>query len=154
MTPAFVWPVRAEPESEPAPRILLVDDAPESLRLLVAALGGHCELLVATSGAEALECIRREPGLDLVVLDITMPDLDGHEVLAWLREEYPDRRLPVIFVTAIDDEQAQTTGFALGAVDYTSSSRFRWPSCGPACRRTSRSGARPSSSPGWRCSTA
>ena len=100
------------------PRVLLVDDAPINIQLLASALGSHYELLVARDGAAALDCIRHEPDLDLVLLDLHMPGLDGFEVLTWLREEFPERRLPVIFVTAAGDEQAQTRGFALGAVDY------------------------------------
>ena len=103
---------------EQPPRVLLVDDAPINLQLLASALGRGYELHVARDGAAALDCIRREPDLDLVLLDIHMPGLDGFEVLTWLREEFPERRLPVIFVTAAGDEQAQTDGFALGAVDY------------------------------------
>ena len=91
---------------EQPPRVLLVDDAPINLQLLASALGRGYELHVARDGAAALDCIRREPDLDLVLLDIHMPGLDGFEVLTWLREEFPERRLPVIFVTAAGDEQA------------------------------------------------
>lgn len=102
---------------EQPPRVLLVDDAPINLQLLASALGRGYELHVARDGAAALDCIRREPDLDLILLDIRMPGPSGFELLIWLREEFPERRLPVIFITAADDEHIQAEGLALGATD-------------------------------------
>ena len=105
------------PDSSP-PRVLIVDDTPDNLHLLAAVLADDYDVLVATDGQSALERVHGEPLLDLVLLDVHMPGLDGYEVCRRIREGAASRHLPVIFVTAADDAQAQTRGFALGAVDF------------------------------------
>lgn len=107
-----------DPAADARPRVLLVDDTPDNLHLLAAVLADDYDVLVATDGRSALERVRNEPQLDLVLLDLYMPGLDGYEVCRRLRDETPARTLPVIFVTADDDERAQTEGFAHGAVDF------------------------------------
>ena len=81
-------------------RILLVDDDPEIqhvVRLALEKIGGH-DVIPAASAAEALERARTEP-LDLVLLDVVLPDRDGMAVLAELREG-PGRDVPVLLLTA------------------------------------------------------
>ena len=107
-----------DPAADARPRVLLVDDTPDNLHLLAAVLADDYDVLVATDGRSALERVRNEPQLDLVLLDLYMPGLDGYEVCRRLRDETPARTLPVIFVTADDDERAQIEGFAHGAVDF------------------------------------
>ena len=89
-------------------RILIIDDKPESIRLLADWLrtNGHYEILTATSGAEGLDIIA-EKRPDLVLLDLNMPDMDGFEVLEQLRAEPLTRNLPVLIITAEDDMASQ-----------------------------------------------
>ena len=96
------------------PRVLIVDDEPANIQVLAEALPG-LDLCFATNGVRALE-MAVEQSLDLILLDVVMPDMDGFEALRWLKSEPRTQHIPVIFVTAmIEDEER---GFALGAVDY------------------------------------
>jgi class 3 adenylate cyclase len=89
---------------EVLPRILVVDDVPQNVRLLEAVLSSHGYAVTsAFSGAEALEKVNAEP-LDLVLLDIQMPDMNGYEVCRRLRANPSTRFLPVVMVTSSDTE--------------------------------------------------
>lgn len=99
-------------------RILVVDDEKDLLELLQFNLevSGH-EVLTATTGWEGLE-IARSAKLDLVVLDVMLPDLIGFEVLRKLRDKEDTRSVPVIMLTARGEESDVLVGFELGADDY------------------------------------
>jgi diguanylate cyclase (GGDEF)-like protein len=96
-------------------RVLIVDDQPANVHVLAEALGSDFELLVAGSAARALELA---PSADLVLLDVLMPELDGLEVCRRLKANEATKRIPVIFVTALEQTEDQTQGFEAGAVDY------------------------------------
>ena len=98
--------------------ILIVDDAPENLAVLGEVLAPAFKVRAANSGARALQIAASTPRPDLILLDIMMPDMDGFEVLARLREDGATRDIPVIFVTAMDAVADEERGLALGAVDY------------------------------------
>jgi CheY-like chemotaxis protein len=95
-----------------------VDDAPINIEILHGLLRSEYQLSAATSGAEALElaCSVNKP--DLILLDITMPGMDGYEVCRRLKSNKETERIPVIFVTALAEATDETHGFSLGAVDY------------------------------------
>lgn len=100
------------------PRILLVDDDPTNLFLLEDLLVSEGYIpLPASSGAEALELARRSSP-DLILLDVMMPEMDGFEVCSRLREDEKLQTLPVIFVTALDDDQSRLRGLELMGDDY------------------------------------
>jgi len=99
-------------------KILIVDDTPHNIDVLSATLSDEsCELVVATSGARALELAARGRP-DLVLLDVMMPGMDGFEVCRRLKADPATADLPVIFVTARTDDVSQ--GFAAGGSDYIS----------------------------------
>jgi diguanylate cyclase (GGDEF)-like protein len=98
-----------------ANRVLIVDDQPSLVDVLAEALASEHELLVATSAARALELA---PAADLILLDVMMPDMDGLEVCRRLKADESTRRIPVIFVTALEQTEDETQGFDAGAVDY------------------------------------
>ena len=98
-------------------RIILVDDIPGNLKILALALKDDYKLLVATSGGEALEIASTEPSVDLVLLDIMMPGMDGYEVCRRLKENEKTRSIPIIFVTALDEAVNDEYGLSLGAED-------------------------------------
>jgi len=98
-------------------RVLIVDDEPANVRLLAEALGPGYQTHFATGGSHALELAEQLP-IDLVLLDVVMPGLDGFEVLRQLKENEATRPIPVIFVTAMDEVEDEEHGFDLGAVDY------------------------------------
>ncbi len=100
-------------------RILLVDDEPTNLRVLMQVLQKDYTLFFAKNGEEALELARSESP-DLVLLDVMMPGMSGFEVCQQLKESDVTKKIPVIFVTALKDEGDETKGFGVGAVDYIS----------------------------------
>jgi adenylate cyclase len=100
-----------------APVILVVDDVPQNVRLLEAVLAPHgYAVLTATSGEEALERVDAED-VDLVLLDIVMPGIDGYEVCRRLRAQERTRFLPVVMVTA-SGEQEKRLAIEAGADDF------------------------------------
>lgn len=102
---------------ESLPAILVVDDIPANIAVLVEALTPGFRILVALNGADALRIVA-EQHLDLVLLDVLMPDMDGFEVLRKMREAPAPATPPVIFVTALGEASEQASGLSLGAVDY------------------------------------
>ncbi len=101
------------------PRLLVVDDQPANIQAVYQAFSADHQVLMATSGEQALKlAATKQP--DLILLDVVMPGMDGHEVCRRLKAEPATRDIPVIFVTAHNDEAAETQGLALGAVDFIS----------------------------------
>ena len=97
-------------------RILIVDDEPAVLALLRRILSTEdAEILEAQSGAEALEIARRTR-LDLVILDVRLPDVSGLEVLKRVRRI--DEFVPVIMVTSYGSAETVRASMRLGAFDY------------------------------------
>jgi CheY-like chemotaxis protein len=99
-------------------RILIVDDAPPNLRVLVEMLMNDYEISVATNGPEALEIAKSDHPPNLILLDIMMPDMDGYEVCRRLRDDEITRDVPVIFVTANTDDKTLKDAFEAGGTDY------------------------------------
>lgn len=101
-----------------AQRILVVDDDPNALRLISYALHREgFEVVAAQSGQEALKQVIEQP-VDLIVLDIMMPQMDGYQVCQRLRENPDTARLPVIMLTAKSQVEDKVRGFKAGADDY------------------------------------
>ncbi len=98
--------------------ILIVDDEAANLALLAQLLQPHYRVRAANSGEHALAAARLSPRPELILLDVMMPGLDGYGVLSQLRQNPETRDIPVIFVTALDDDINEEHGFLLGAVDY------------------------------------
>ncbi len=109
------------PQSSPprsGARILVIEDTAE-IRLLTTVLlegDGHT-VFSAESGEQGL-AVAHELAPDLILLDVVMPGLDGYEVCHRLKQDETLRDVPVIFMSAQDDVQAQTRGFEVGAADY------------------------------------
>lgn len=99
------------------PRILVVDDTPSNITLLVHALESTFDLRVAHNGENALAAVEEETP-DLILLDINMPGMDGHEVCRRLKALPATHDTPVIFLTSLDDEENELKGLEIGAVDY------------------------------------
>lgn len=98
--------------------ILIVDDTPINLAVLGDLLHPYYRVRVANSGELALRTAASDPVPDLILLDIMMPGMDGFEVLRRLQAAPATSGIPVIFVTAIPDEEAEQRGFEMGAADY------------------------------------
>ncbi len=97
--------------------VLAVDDTEANIDILVETLGDQYELRVALDGESALENVAEE-NPDLILLDIMMPGMDGYEVCRRLKSDPGTRDIPVVFLTAVNQEQNETKGLLLGAVDY------------------------------------
>lgn len=115
--------MRAGPSERPAEqrlaRLLVVDDQPVNIQALYEAFSDDHQVLMATSGAQALQ-LAASAQPDLVLIDVVMPGMDGHEVCRRLKADPATRDIPVIFVTAHGDEAAEVLGLQLGAVDFIS----------------------------------
>ncbi len=98
--------------------ILVVDDNPENLTVLCELLHGQYQVRASNSGTRALQMVLQEPRPDLVLLDVMMPGMSGHEVIEQMRADERTRDIPVIFTTALSATEDEQQGLVLGAVDY------------------------------------
>lgn len=100
------------------PTILVVDDAPENIELLSGVLRPHYKVKAATYGDKALQIVNGKQRPDMILLDIMMPGMDGYEVCRRLKSDPATSSIPVIFFTAMSEEEDEEKGLNLGAVDY------------------------------------
>ena len=99
------------------PTLLLVDDEPVNLRVLKQLLAADYQLIFAKNGEEALKLApARRP--NLILLDVMMPGITGFEVCRQLKGLPETKHIPIIFVTALNDDHDEAEGFDAGAVDY------------------------------------
>ncbi len=98
--------------------VLIVDDQPTNIRALGNLLREECHVLVAADGPGALEIVHGKTPPDVILLEVILPDMDGYEVCRRLKADPRTSDIPVIFVTARDQDRDEETGFRLGAVDY------------------------------------
>lgn len=121
MTRIFSHPL---PDDVPGPLpasmlLLIVDDQPANIDILYALFKDEFTVCIATNGRDALQfCQDRKP--DLVLLDVVMPGMGGHEVCQRLKEDPLTRGIPVIFVTGQTDPMDETHGLDVGGVDFIS----------------------------------
>lgn len=101
----------------PKELILLVDDNVNNLQMLGLTLRDAYKTIVANSGPEALEAVRKKQP-DLILLDIMMPGMDGYTVCEILKSDPDTRDIPVIFLTARTETEDAVRGFRVGAADY------------------------------------
>lgn len=107
-----------DPDTKPQ-TVLIVDDTPLNIQVLARALSSICQIKIANSGAKALEIVANQD-IDLILLDIMMPEMDGYEVCRRLKGHPKSIDVPIIFVTAKGEFEAEEKGLSLGAVDYIS----------------------------------
>lgn len=98
--------------------ILVVDDYAPNLMILGEGLMDDHDVVIATSGQQALDMAASIRRPDLILLDILMPEMDGYEVCRRLKAEAWTQNIPVIFISAKDGVEDETRGLGLGAVDY------------------------------------
>lgn len=99
-------------------QILVVDDTPANLRLLTEILTNEgYRVRPASNGRLALRSVAVSPP-DLILLDITMPDMDGYEVCTELKSRENSHGIPVIFISALNDTSDKIKGFEVGGIDY------------------------------------
>ncbi|TMV48422.1 response regulator [Paenibacillus mesophilus] len=98
--------------------VLIVDDESSNIRLLLNALGGEYNVVVAFSAKEALRKLSEHPSIDLLVLDVMMPELSGLDLCRKLRETRSVIELPILLATAKSTPEDIELGFKAGANDY------------------------------------
>ena len=99
-------------------RILVVDDIPANVKLLeVRLLAEYFEVLTASNGADALETCENGK-VDVVLLDVMMPDMDGFEVCRRLKSDPATSHIPVVMITALDQVSDRIRGLEAGADDF------------------------------------
>ncbi len=99
------------------PKILIADDQPTNIRVLHDIFGAQCDVFMATGGADAIAICQRELP-DLVLLDVVMDDVDGHEVCRLLKADPLTGAIPIIFITSQSHEADEVRALQLGAVDF------------------------------------
>lgn len=100
------------------PNILVVDDTPANLQLLIGMLKKHhYEIRSAINGELALQAARNDPP-DLILLDINMPVMNGYEVCRRLKDDDTTKDIPVIFLSALSEPMDKIKAFSVGGVDY------------------------------------
>lgn len=106
--------------SSTKPKVLIVDDTPENIQVLMGTLTDAYAIVAAINGEKALQMAEVDPPPDIILLDIMMPGMDGFEVCRQLKDNAVTRDIPVIFLSALDDTLNKVKGFKIGAVDYIS----------------------------------
>lgn len=104
--------------AEEKQRVLIVDDSPVNIHILMDILMDQYTVLVAINGEKALKIAEMDPPPDLILLDIMMPDMDGYEVCAKLKANAQTVNIPVLFVTALTSDENEAKGLEIGALDY------------------------------------
>ncbi|WP_256666097.1 diguanylate cyclase [Pseudomonas sp. B14-6] len=105
------------PHSFNRPKLLIVDDQPTNIRVLHELFREDCDVFMATSGEQAISvCQAQLP--DLILLDVIMEGMDGHEVCRRLKVDPMTQGIPIIFITAQQQESDEVLGLELGAVDF------------------------------------
>lgn len=109
-----------ENEAEGAVRstVLVVDDTPDNLSLMMELLKDDYKVKLANGGERALKLASMLPPPDLILLDIMMPGMDGYEVCQRLKANPQTRDIPVVFLTAKTEVKDEKRGLEMGAVDY------------------------------------
>lgn len=111
--------IHLQQDIQPAMKILIADDHTlfrEGLHYTLQNLAEDVDILEASNGNEAIQMVRHYPDLDLVLMDLDMPGLDGYNGLIRLRQDYPE--LPVAIVTASEYEQDMLRVLECGAAGY------------------------------------
>ena len=105
------------PEINQQPTILIVDDMITNILILSDLLKDEYDIKIAKSGLKAIE-IANSQNIDLILLDIEMPKMNGYEVCKNLKNSEKTKNIPIIFVTARNSETDEEEGLNLGAIDY------------------------------------
>ena len=97
--------------------VLIVDDTKINIDILIELLDNRYDILVSLNGSRALELID-ENHIDIILLDILMPDINGYDLCRILKAKESTKAIPIIFITANSDEESIDTAFEVGGIDY------------------------------------
>ncbi len=99
-------------------KLLIVDDNRQNIEILMALFKDEYKIAAAVNAQRALKIAQSDTPPDLILMDILMPEMDGYELCATLKEDPATKNIPIIFVTAVSEVMDENRGFELGAVDY------------------------------------
>jgi diguanylate cyclase (GGDEF)-like protein len=105
-------------QSEDRAKILIVDDNKQNIEMLMELFRGEYRIAAALNAKRAIKVARSDAPPDIILLDIIMPEVNGYQLCAELKEDPRTKYIPIIFVTAVSEIMDENRGFALGAVDY------------------------------------
>jgi response regulator RpfG family c-di-GMP phosphodiesterase len=98
-------------------KILIVDDENINIQIISAALKNEYDLISALNGFTAIELVKREKP-DLILLDVMMPEFNGFDVCRAIKADVSFADIPVVFLTALDTQEGELQGLAIGGIDY------------------------------------
>ena len=99
-------------------RILIVDDERSNRKVLSELLADEFDIVLAKNASQAFQRLNGEQLIDLVLLDIMLPDMDGYEILKRMKNNDDQKDIPVIYITVLDSTEDEERAFQLGAVDF------------------------------------
>lgn len=108
---------QAAPQNERA-KLLIVDDNKQNIEMLMELFREDYKIAASRNAQRALKVAFSDAPPDIILMDILMPEMDGYELCAKLKEDPRTRNIPIIFVTAVSEVMDENRGFSLGAVDY------------------------------------
>lgn len=100
------------------PTILVIDDTPDILEMLAGLFKESYSIKLANNPTKALKYLEEDHSIDLILLDVLMPEMDGFEVCRQIKSNPHNVHIPIIFITVLEEEKDIVRGFELGAVDY------------------------------------
>jgi len=98
--------------------LLIVDDTPDNIKMLLELFRHNYRILIANSGDKARRILSAHDLPDLILLDVIMPGIDGYDLCKQIKSDPRTRHIPIIFITGKTREEDQVRGFEAGAVDY------------------------------------
>lgn len=104
--------------SEERAKLLIVDDNKQNIEMLMELFRGEYKIAAARNAKRALKVAFSDSPPDIILSDILMPEMDGYQFCARIKEDPRTKDIPVIFITAVSEVMDENRGFALGAVDY------------------------------------
>jgi len=101
-------------------RIMIVDDSPNDIRVVMTMLSDEFAVLAATSGEKALQIAERTPQPDAILMDVEMPGMNGYQTCEALKNNHETANIPVVMLSSHSVEEVRKTGDAVGASGYLS----------------------------------
>ena len=99
-------------------RIMIVDDERSNRKVLSDLLSDEFDIVLAKNAAQVFQRLNSEQAIDLILLDIMLPDMDGYEILKQMKNTEEQKDIPVIFITVLDSIEDEEKAFKTGAVDF------------------------------------